>query len=145
MSKERPDLEEQKAEIIQSNNDNKIKMKTLEDGILQQLAEAEGDVTENLTLIENLEDSKRVSTEIAEKMLIAVETEKKINASRENYRMVARRGALMFFLLSELNKLQKVSLSNKVRQDYRVHMIMDNLPAATKMIAEMPDGTKKDM
>jgi len=24
-------------------------------------------------------------------------------------------------------------------------MIMDNLPAATKMIAEMPDGTKKDM
>ena len=32
-----------------------------------------------------------------------------------------------------------------MRQDYRVHMIMDNLPAATKMIAEMPDGTKKDM
>ena len=29
--------------------------------------------------------------------------------------------------------------------DYRIHMIMDNLPAATKMIAEMPDGTKKDM
>lgn len=34
---------------------------------------------------------------------------------------------------------------NKVRMDYRIHMIMDNLPAATKMIAEMPDGTKKDM
>ena len=37
------------------------------------------------------------------------------------------------------------ALSTRVRQDYRVHMIMDNLPAATKMIAEMPDGTKKDM
>ena len=35
--------------------------------------------------------------------------------------------------------------SPQVREDYRVHMIMDNLPAATKMIAEMPDGTKKDM
>merc|ERR1719217_1842126 len=46
---------------------------------------------------------------------------------------------------SELTKAQKQALSTKVRQDYRVHMIMDNLPAATKMIAEMPDGTKKDM
>merc|ERR1719506_1967182 len=33
-------------------------MKQLEDGILKQLAEAEGDVTENIELIENLEDSK---------------------------------------------------------------------------------------
>jgi len=105
VSKERPDLEEQKAEIIRSNNDNKITMKKLEDGILQQLAEAEGDVTENITLIENLEDSKRVSTEIAEKMVIALETEKKINISRESYRRVAGRGALMFFLLSDLNKM----------------------------------------
>ena len=105
VSKERPDLEEQKAEIIKANNDNKITMKKLEDGILQQLAEAEGDVTENITLIENLEDSKRVSTEIAEKMVIAAETEKKINISRESYRRVAGRGALMFFLLSDLNKM----------------------------------------
>ena len=60
-------------EIITSNNENKIKMKSLEDGILQQLAEAEGDVTENITLIENLEDAKRVATEIAEKMAVAVE------------------------------------------------------------------------
>ena len=45
----------------------------------------------------------------------------------------------------ELNKHQRVTLAQRIRQDYRVHMIMDNLPAATKMIAEMPDGTKKDM
>merc|ERR1719230_1703128 len=43
---------------------------------------------------------------------------------------------------SELTKQQRASLTQKVKQDYRVHMIMDNLPAATKMIAEMPDGTK---
>jgi len=47
-----------------------------------------------------------------------------------------------------MNKLtggQKTNLARKVKADYRIHMIMDNLPAATKMIAEMPDGTKKDM
>ena len=43
--------------------------------------------------------------EIAEKMAIAVETEKRINISRESYRKVAGRGALMFFMLSELNKM----------------------------------------
>ena len=65
---------------------------------------------------------------------------------------------------SVLNKSQKLALAKKVRnyafqhheasfrlflaqvrEDYRVHMIMDNLPAATKMIADMPDGSKKDM
>jgi len=46
---------------------------------------------------------------------------------------------------SVLDKKQKAALAQKIRQDYRVHMIMDNLPAATKMIAELPDGTKKDM
>jgi len=28
----------------------------------------------------------------------------------------------------------------RITEDYRVHLIMDNLPAATKMIREMPDG-----
>tara|TARA_B110001452_G_scaffold203778_1_gene173753 strand:- start:1044 stop:1775 length:732 start_codon:yes stop_codon:yes gene_type:complete len=47
--------------------------------------------------------------------------------------------------LSKLTRAQKTNLVAKVKKDYRIHMIMDNLPAATKMIAEMPDGTKKDM
>ena len=103
--KERPDLEDQKSELITQMNENKIKVKSLEDGILEQLATAEGDVLENIALIENLEDSKKVSTEIAEKMEVAVTTEKEINVSRETYRAVAARGSLMFFLLSELNKM----------------------------------------
>merc|ERR1712087_250904 len=30
--------------------------------------------------------------------------------------------------------------AQRIREDYRVHLIMDNLPAATKMIREMPSG-----
>jgi len=59
-----------------------------------------------------------------------------LNMGRSEFKIACR---------SELSKQQRTSLSQKVKQDYRVHMIMDNLPAATKMIAEMPDGTKKDM
>eukprot|EP00306_Pavlova_sp_CCMP459_P002806 CAMPEP_0185179034 /NCGR_PEP_ID=MMETSP1139-20130426/31803_1 /TAXON_ID=298111 /ORGANISM="Pavlova sp., Strain CCMP459" /LENGTH=3023 /DNA_ID=CAMNT_0027744869 /DNA_START=1 /DNA_END=9072 /DNA_ORIENTATION=+ len=103
--KERPDLEEQKAVLIAQMNGFKIKTKELEDGILEQLANAEGDVLENIDLIENLEDSKRVAAEIAEKAKVAAVTEVEINTAREMYRRVAARGSLMFFLLATLSKV----------------------------------------
>merc|ERR1719313_2349999 len=40
----------------------------------------------------------------------------------------------------ELTKRTAGLLAMRIKEDYRVHMIMDNLPAATKMIREMPDG-----
>merc|ERR1719181_175008 len=102
---ERPDLASQKNEIIQQQNGFKVKLAELEDGILEQLASAEGDVTENIALIENLEDSKATSIEVAEKMVIAAETAVAIEEASEKYRPVANRGSLMFFLLSDLFKI----------------------------------------
>merc|ERR1719197_2463915 len=40
----------------------------------------------------------------------------------------------------ELTKNSAALLAKRIKEDYRVHLIMDNLPAATKMIREMPDG-----
>jgi dynein heavy chain len=102
---ERPDLASKKEELIQQQNNFKIKLVELEDGILEQLANAEGDVTENIALIENLEDSKATSIEVAEKMIIAKETEVIIEVASERYRPVANRGSLMFFLLGDLFKV----------------------------------------
>jgi dynein heavy chain len=103
--KERPDLEQQKAKLISDQNGFMIKMKELEDDLLQRLANAEGDITEDVELIENLEESKRIATDIQEKQTIAKETEITINAARENYRPTAARGALLFFLMVNLNKV----------------------------------------
>ena len=80
-------------------------MKELEKGLLKRLAEAEGDILENIELIENLEYSKKLSTEIQEKVEIAKETEININTASEFYRPAASRGALVFFLLNELYKI----------------------------------------
>ena len=41
---------------------------------------------------------------------------------------------------TELNKKSQALLARRILDDYRVHLIMDNLPAATKMIREMPNG-----
>jgi dynein heavy chain len=64
VQKERPDLAALDEEIIMQMNGFKIKLSELEKGLLKQLNEAEGDLTENIVLIESLEESKKTSTEI---------------------------------------------------------------------------------
>jgi len=103
--KERPDLEEEKTFLILQQNEFKIKLAELESSLLKQLAEAEGDLTENIILIESLEEAKRVSIDVNEKVAIAQETEVKINEAREEYREAANRGALLFFALGEMFKI----------------------------------------
>merc|ERR1719163_31812 len=108
VKKERPDLEEQKAALIKQQNEFKIKLKEIEDSLLYQPATAEGDLTENVELIENLEESKRVSINIEEKAEIAKVTEVEINEAREEYRGVANRGALLFFMLSTMVRVHTI-------------------------------------
>jgi dynein heavy chain len=105
VNKERPDLEETKTALIVQNNEFTIKLKELEDTLLAKLADAEGDLTEDVVLIESLEESKRVADEIVVKVAESKETEEKINKSREKYRVAAARGSLLFFMLNSLNKV----------------------------------------
>lgn len=51
-----------------------------------RLSTAEGDILEDVELIENLEETKRTSLEIAEKVKEAKRTEIEINLAREEYR-----------------------------------------------------------
>jgi len=105
VKKERPDLAAKKEELISQQNEFKITLKRLEDGLLQQLAEATGDILENIELIESLEQSKALSTEITQKVEIAKVTEVSINEASENYRPAANRGALVFFMMIELTRI----------------------------------------
>lgn len=105
VQRERPDLAAKKIELITQQNDFKIKLKELEDELLYKLANAKGDFLDDIALIENLEYSKQISTEIAIKVEIAKTTEAKINETSENYRPAASRGALIYFLLSDLAKI----------------------------------------
>lgn len=102
---ERPDLAAQKEQIIQDQNSFKITLKELEADLLHRLATAEGDILENIDLIENLERSKALSDEINEKVEISKVTEVAINEASEVYRPAASRGALVFFLMGDLPRI----------------------------------------
>jgi dynein heavy chain len=105
VGKERPDLASKKKELILQQNKYKITLKELERGLLDKLNKTVGDPTENIELIEGLEYSKKLATEIKEKVIIATETTEKINETSEFYRQAATRGALIFFLMNDLYKL----------------------------------------
>ena len=103
--KERADLAEERAQLVQQNNEFQIKLVELEDTILKKLAEAEGDITEDVALIESLEETKRVSMDIAAKMEIAKKTTSDIAKTSEKYRPVAARGSLLFFVMNSIFRL----------------------------------------
>jgi len=67
----------------------------------------QGDILEDIALIENLEETKRTAVDIAEKVKQAKETELSIGKAREVYRPVATRGSLVYFLIDTLNALDR--------------------------------------
>eukprot|EP00792_Barthelona_sp_PAP020_P009043 TRINITY_DN3265_c0_g6_i1.p1 TRINITY_DN3265_c0_g6~~TRINITY_DN3265_c0_g6_i1.p1 ORF type:complete len:3839 (+),score=1299.73 TRINITY_DN3265_c0_g6_i1:669-11519(+) len=109
VKKESPELEEKKSKLMREQNEFKIRLKSLEDNLLKLLNESKS--TELLTdtsLIENLETTKATSKDIAEKVVLAQETEKEINEKRESYRPVASQASMLYFLLIELNNIDKM-------------------------------------
>lgn len=99
---ERPDLAAQSIELIQMQNNFKITLGELEADLLQRLANSTGDILEDVPLVENLERSKALSVEIAQKVEVAKETQIQIKEASEFYRPSASRGALVFFMMNEL-------------------------------------------
>ena len=49
-----------------------------------------------------LQSSKSPSVEVQQQLLISEQTEKKIDAARENYRPCANRASILYFLLADL-------------------------------------------
>ncbi|KAJ3302063.1 Dynein heavy chain 7, axonemal [Kappamyces sp. JEL0829] len=99
--KERPELEEEKVQLILQSAENKKKLKEIEDQILQILS-ADGNILENETAIEILSSSKVLSVELFDKQRIAEETEKKIDETRESYRPIANHSAVLYFCIADL-------------------------------------------
>jgi dynein heavy chain len=99
---ERPELEQQKDQLIMQLADFKRQLKELEDKILKLVAEASDDILNDEELIITLDQSKETSIAINERMIEAEQTAKMIDENRENYRIVSRRGSVLYFVVSDL-------------------------------------------
>eukprot|EP00741_Cyanophora_paradoxa_P015322 tig00000194_g14791.t1 len=111
---ERLDLQQQRQDLINEMSENRSMLKELEDTLLRELANSTGNILDNEDLIATLENTKQKATEIAEKLQTAKQTAAEIDEVRFRYRPAAKRGAILFFVMSSLsaiNSMYEYSLS----------------------------------
>ena len=102
MAKERKDLEDEKKQLTRSNALMAKELKELQEAILSMLQSSEGDILEEVELIDTLERSRDKSLEINQKMEAQKSTEATIDDMRNQYQPVAFRGATLFFCAAAL-------------------------------------------
>ncbi|KAF1331632.1 Dynein heavy chain, partial [Globisporangium splendens] len=87
--KEWPKKTKVRTALMHQQNEFKIRIQALEDRILTNLADAEGDITENVQVITDLETTKATAVEIAMKAAKVKEYEAQINALSSRYQSSA--------------------------------------------------------
>ena len=140
---ERPKLAQRKEQVIQEQNECKIKLGELENQILTDL-NTPGDPLENEPMVERLENSKKVSEQVSIAMKESKEAEKEIAESSNFYSPAAVRGSLIFFLFTELYKLHtfyKFSLESFI---FVVRRAIKDVAARWKAKLHPEDKKKKE-
>lgn len=86
---------------------------------------------DNTELLATLEETKSKATEVFEKLELAATTAQDIDRLRDGFRPVARRGALLFFVLSDMatvNTMYQYSLAAYLEVSRRRAHLSTNLP-----------------
>lgn len=110
---EKKELESERTNLIREATANRRKMAELEENLLFKLTTVEGSLLDDPTVIDVLNVTRYTASDIREKLTIAKETEIKINAAREEFRPVATRGSVLYFLvvsMSMVNSMYQTSL-----------------------------------
>ncbi|OHT04931.1 Dynein heavy chain family protein [Tritrichomonas foetus] len=119
--REKENLENERQRLLEQVAELRKMLIDLEDQLLEQLRSSQGNLLENTTLITTLASTKQKSQENKESLNSAMETNQKITKSREDYRPVAVRGAVIYFLIQEMslvNPMYQVSLNQFLGKFY---------------------------
>jgi len=139
---EKEELEAERVALIEGVTHNKRKMQELEENLLSKLSSIQGSLLDDESLVEVLNTTKTTASDVKEKLFVAAETEKKINAAREEFRTIATRGYILYFLICDLtmvNCMYQTSL-NQFLEVFDLSMLRsEKSPHTTKRIANIID------
>ena len=105
---EKPELEQRKTELLQTEENLKLQLEDLEESLLQELATAEGNILENKVLLESLNLTKTKSLTIADSLSESQKLQASLDQERNSYLPLAAYGSNLFFVISDLSKLNNM-------------------------------------
>ncbi|XP_073529664.1 dynein axonemal heavy chain 8-like [Phyllobates terribilis] len=110
---EKQELEAERIKLMQEVNVNTRRMKELEDSLLLRLSASTGSLVEDKSLADVLRITQQIVSDVSEKLHIAADTEVQISNDQAEYRPIATRGSLLYFLasgMSAVNAMYSTSL-----------------------------------
>lgn len=114
LAHEHADIEQRRQDLVQAKHEGMKQLKQDEDSLLMELANATGMMLDNQELIRTLNETKAHAAAISEKLELTRSTAQDLEKIREGYRPAAKRGAILFFVLSGLasvNPMYQYSLN----------------------------------
>jgi len=115
---EKPKLEVEKLNLLKKEEEQKVQLLELEDLLLNKLATSEGNILENKSLIDLLNDTKAKSITITNSLKESHELQRNINNERNKYSLFSNFGSSFFFCigyLKNINNMYQFSLNNFLR------------------------------
>jgi dynein heavy chain len=116
--KEMYELEKKRKDLMEEIQTCKEVMAQCEEELLNCLSQSKKNLLDDDSVIDLLAKAKERSRTMTEKLAGSVETEKNITAAREEFRPVAARGSVMYFVMTELsliNCMYQVSLNQFIK------------------------------
>lgn len=93
---ERPDIEQKKKECLESERTLKVEIAKLEEKLLTELANSQGNILENKELLESLNSTKIKSIKISESLEQSKILQQKLESERNIYLPLAAKGTEIF-------------------------------------------------
>ena len=105
MAHEKPELEAKRGELLRREEALATELRALQESLLTELAQSEGDILENTALVSRLNETQASAATAAESLQEAARLQRAVDVERGQYRPVAATGAELFFLLKDLRSM----------------------------------------
>ncbi|TPX62627.1 hypothetical protein PhCBS80983_g00247 [Powellomyces hirtus] len=105
---EQPELELEKVKLLKKEDELKIQLAQLEESLLGELANSQGNILENKTLIASLNETRDKSSTIATGLEESRRLQMSLDAERDKFTPLSDFGSALYFVVSDLGKFNNM-------------------------------------